>query len=82
MADTAGYRKTSGSKPCLKEMKETLVVTNAMIKPRVIVAKITARMLEKSARVIPQKKLPKNVEKRLIITLTSKARVITALNNM
>jgi len=82
MAETAGYRKTSGSKPCLKEMEETLTVTNAMNKPRVIVAKITARILGKSARVIPQKKLPKNVEKRLIMTLTSNVKVMTALNNM
>jgi hypothetical protein len=80
--DIIGYSMTSGSMPFLNVTKDMRIVNKERVNPRVIVASVTIKIPEKSAKVILQNKMPKSIETMLIAMLVSKVITVIALNNM
>jgi len=80
--DIIGYTVTSGSNPFLKEMNAISIVISEFVNPKTIVADMTIKMSEKSAKVIPQNKLPKTMDNKLIATVVSKVMNIMDLKSM
>jgi hypothetical protein len=63
-------------------MNAISIVSKEFVNPKTMVADITIKMPEKSAKVIPQNRLPKIMDTKLIATLVSNVMTIRDLKSM
>ena len=80
--DIIGYTTTSGSSPLLKEMNATSIVIREFVSPKNMVANIIIKMLEESAKVIPQNNFAKSRDAKLITRHVSEVMTIIDLKSM